>query len=393
MLIRLVDDGRGIDPDRIADAAVRRGLLSAAEAAALDPRGKLSLIWRPGFSTASQVTDISGRGVGLDIVQSAIARARGNVSVQSEPGKGTTFTLTLPLSLSVVRTLLLRDGDATVAAPIVQIEGVHLVRTADVGTTTQGAHVRVEDRTLPLLAQGLATSAPLQERLRREEVVILEVRLSAERSVGFVIDEVLGEEDTLMKALPRYLQHRNAFVGCGVAGDGRPYAIIDLHQLAAHAWAAGGAPGGGSSVLTADWRVMGQPSRPLVLVVDDSLFMRRSLAAVYEGGGFRVITAEDGEAALTAIAHLGLPDLVSLDMEMPRMNGLEMLAVLRQLPGGQRVPVLMITTRGQARHREAALSAGVAHYFIKPFNDEDLLVAAKGLCGARPAAAASERNR
>jgi chemosensory pili system protein ChpA (sensor histidine kinase/response regulator) len=122
-----------------------------------------------------------------------------------------------------------------------------------------------------------------------------------------------------------------------------------------------------------------------VLIVDDSLFMRRSLTDIYQNGGFRVETAEDGEEALATIARNGLPDLISLDMEMPRLNGLEMLSVLRQLPGGDQVPVFMVTTRGQERHRREALKAGVSRYFTKPFDGAEMLAAAWAACGAAAA--------
>ena len=387
VLVHVTDDGQGIDPEAIAASAVRKGILDPAAVAGLDARAKIELIWQPGFSTADTVTEISGRGVGLDIVQSALARVRGQVGVRSVVGQGTTFTLSVPLSLSMVRTLLLRDGQAIVAAPIGQIEGLHLARAADITLFGHTASVLVEGRALQLFSEGLATALPLAERLSDEEMVVIEVRIANERTVGFVVDEVLGEEDTLVKAMPRYLQQHAAFVGCGVAGDGSPYAIIDLPQFAAQIEAAR-AERPDLAPPIARRRTIGQSGKPLVLVVDDSLFMRRSLAELYEGGGFRVLTAEDGEAALALISQTGLPDLLSLDMEMPRLNGLEMLAVLRQLPGGQHVPALMVTTRGQARHRLAALDAGVSHYFTKPFDDAELLAAARATCRATAKAAA-----
>jgi chemosensory pili system protein ChpA (sensor histidine kinase/response regulator) len=382
VIIRVADDGGGIDPDRVAATAVRRGVLTADQAAALDAGAKMDLIWQPGFSTAATVTDISGRGVGLDIVRSAVERVRGAVTVESAQGKGTTFVLTLPLSLSVVRTLVLRDGEATVAVPITQVEGVHLISRDAITPLVDRTVAMVEGRAVTLLDQGLARPVPLAERLGGHSVVVLEVRVSADRTAGCVIDEVLGEEDTLVKALPRYLRHRSTFVGCSVAGNGRPYAIVDLHQLVAQ---------NDESRVTvrtpaAATRLPAVAvERPLVLIVDDSLFMRRSLTDIYQNGGFRVETAEDGEEALATIAHSGLPDLISLDMEMPRLNGLEMLSVLRQLPGGDQVPVFMVTTRGQERHRREALKAGVSRYFTKPFDGAEMLAAAWAACGAAAA--------
>jgi chemosensory pili system protein ChpA (sensor histidine kinase/response regulator) len=231
------------------------------------------------------------------------------------------------------------------------------------------------------------------ERLGGHSVVVLEVRVSADRTAGCVIDDVLGEEDTLVKALPRYLRHCSTFVGCSVAGNGRPYAIIDLHRLVAQD------DGSSATVRTPaeatrrvpPSRVTGTHAtavaveRPRVLIVDDSLFMRRSLTDIYQNGGFRVETAEDGEEALATIARNALPDLISLDMEMPRLNGLEMLSVLRQLPGGDQVPVFMVTTRGQERHRREALKAGVSRYFTKPFDGTAMLAAAWAACRAAAA--------
>ncbi len=379
VIIRVVDDGCGIDPQRVAAAAVRRGLVTQEVARSLDTRALLNLIWQPGFSTAEAVTDISGRGVGLDIVQSALTRVRGSVSVQSHPGRGTTFSLSLPLSLTVVRTLLLRDGKAAVAVPIAQIEGVHLVSRENITHLHDRTAALIEGRTITVLPQGLARPVAFEERLSGDTSTVLEVRVGPDRTVGFLIDEVLGEEDTLVKALPSYLAHISTFVGCSVGGDGRPYAIVDPRHLAG--FSAGGREArGADSPLPAYSPTNAQTGKPLAIVVDDSLFMRRSLAEVYAEAGFRVDTAEDGEAALAIIARTGMPELISLDMEMPRMNGLEMLSILRQLPGGQHVPVFMITTRGQDRHRAAAIKAGVTRYFIKPFSSEELLAAARDEC-------------
>jgi chemosensory pili system protein ChpA (sensor histidine kinase/response regulator) len=380
--IRVADDGRGIEPAAIAEAAVQHGVLGAADAAALDDQARLDLIWQPGFSTATTVTEISGRGLGLDIVRAALARVRGSVTVESIPGQGTTFVLSMPLSLSVVRTLLLRDGTATIAVPITQIRGVHLIRLEAVTRLSDRVVAQVEGRTIDVMEQGLGRPLALVGRSDDESVALVEVRMSAEHTVGLVVDEILGEEDTLVKALPSYLQHLPAFVGCSVAADGRPYAIVDLCQLAAQ-WPAQPkiAPGPAPAAGQAAGRPAAPPAtQPLVLIVDDSPFMRRSLVDLYESSGFRLATAEDGEAALAAIAHSGMPDLISLDMEMPRMNGLEMLSILRQLPGGQEVPVFMISTRGQERHRQAALQAGVTRYFIKPYDSEDVLAAAREAC-------------
>ncbi len=393
-IIRVSDDGQGIDPEHVAARAVERGMVSAQRAATLDARAKMDLVWHAGFSTATTVTEISGRGVGLDIVRGMVERVRGSVTVESAVGRGATFVLTLPLSLSVVRTLLLRDGDAMAAVPLAQVEGVHLVRKDAITALGDRTVAMVEGRAVTLLERGLARPIALRGRLGGESVVVLQVRVSADRTVGYVVDEVLGEEDTLVKALPRYLQHRPTFVGCSVAGNGRPYAILDVRHLAEQSAGAGTSAGAAVGTLTpappappmsplpsAGARTRG----PLVLIVDDSLFMRRSLAELYQGGGFRIETAEDGEEALAAIARIGLPDLMSLDMEMPRLNGLETLSVLRQLPGGQGVPVFMVTTRGQERHRRAALEAGATRYFIKPFDGDEVLAAARAECGARTA--------
>lgn len=385
--IRVSDDGRGIDLDALAETAVRRGMVSAGDAATLSAEDKLDLLWRPGFSTAAMITDISGRGVGLDIVRDALERIRGSVTLRSVVGQGTTFTLNVPLSLSVVRTLLLRDGDAMVAAPIAHIEAIHQVHLRDVtmlgDRTVALVNTPAGVGTVPLLDESLACPATLLERLTGDNITVLEVRVGGDRTVGFVIDDVLGEEDTLVKTLPRYLRDHAAFLGCSVAGDGRPYAIVDLRRLAERGSIAR------PTSMTTGASAPAPRTKPLALVVDDSLFMRRALAEIYEGVGFRVETAEDGEDALTAIARLGLPDLLSVDMEMPRMNGLEMLAMVRQLPGGRDVPAFMVTTRGQERHRQEAIKAGVTRYIIKPFDADELASAARLAVHAEAAARSS----
>lgn len=384
VIIRLSDDGRGIDPEAVAAAAVARGLISMAEASMLTRDQKFDLIWMPGLSTASGLTSISGRGIGMDVVRAALARVRGEATVESTLGQGTTFTLTVPLSLAVVRTLVLRDGEATAAIPVMQVAGVHHVAAEAVTHHGNGipAAATVEGRTITLLAQRLASPIALSTPRDRSSFTIVEIRLGTERGAAFIVDAVVGEQETVVAPLPWYLSRNETFIGASTDRDGRPYAIIDAQILAARE--------GFGLTMTDDIGstdlVMGvqdgtpETRAPLVLVVDDSLVMRRSLTRVYTSGGFRVETAATAAEALEMIEQEGMPMLLSLDMELPRMSGLDFLAQVREQPGGKKLPVIVVTARG-GRGRDAAVAAGVTHYLAKPYNPDALIAIARDICG------------
>ena len=367
--IEVIDDGRGIDPERVAAVAVSRNIVSASEAAAMSDRDRMALIWRPGFSTARSLTTLSGRGMGMKSVQDEITSLQGRIEIASRVGQGTTFTISLPRSLAMMRVEVVREGRDLIAVPITQIVATHPLPYRRLSAIRAGQTVEIGGRTLTLYGAHLA-AGPVGDG-EAGQTIVLEV---AGRAGGLVVDEVMGSQYLPVRAAPGYLRRHCGVLGYAVGGGGRILPILDLPTLIDRS---------GSDVPVVAREQTEQPAYT-VLVVDDSQTMRRALRSTLAKAGFRIREAADGREALT-ICATGMPDLITLDMEMPGMDGLEALSALRLLPaGGATVPVFMITSRQQARHRAAALAAGVTRYFTKPY-DQDELVGAAHLVLARGA--------
>ena len=361
--IEVSDDGRGMDPSRLAAMAVSRGIVTAQEAAAMSTQERLALIWRPGFSTAKSLTTVSGRGMGMKSVQDDINSLQGRVEIQSEVGKGTTFVILLPRSLAMMRVMVLREGKDLLAVPITQLVGTHPVPYAAAAQPGTGypLGVRVGHRELTVYGAHLG-AGPAGDGESGQGLLI-----EAEgRPGGVLVDEVIGSQYLPVRAAPSFLRRACGLLGYAVGGAGRILPILDLPTLIDRSAASQPA----ASTAAAERRAY------TVLVVDDSQTMRRALRDTLNKAGFQVREAADGREALTTCSR-AMPDLITLDMEMPGMDGLEALSALRLLPdGGAGVPVFMITSRQQARHRAAALAAGVTRYFTKPYDAEELIGAA-----------------
>lgn len=371
IVIAVADDGAGILPNRIAGLAVERGLISAEEANHLTPQQKISLIFTPGFSTAGEVSHLSGRGVGMDVVRETCLRMGGSIDVHSRPGFGATITMRLPLSLSVARGLIVRDGGCLMALPVSQISALHLVPATDMIHTSLGRMARIEGQELPIYNLPPLPGARPASYVQNGEVNVLQVPHEG-GSIGIVIEDVLDEEEILIKAPPALLRHVTTLLGAYVLPDGTVAPVINLPQM------------------LADLRPVATLSAPpedkneqefTALVVDDSMSMRVALSGTLQSAGFTVLTARDGQEALDVLKREGLPSLITLDIEMPRMDGLETLFAIRQIPGARGLPVFMMTSRGGAKHRRAADQLGATRYFTKPYRDSELAGAARAAVG------------
>ena len=360
VVIEVSDDGRGIDPERIAAVAVSRGLVTAQEAAAMSMEERQALIWRPGFSTARTVSTISGRGIGMKSVHDDVSSLQGRIEVRSDAGRGTTFAIVLPRSLAMLRVEVVREGKDLLAFPITQAVATYPVPYEEVAGLEHGQTVQAGDRRLSVYSAHLG-NGPAGDG-EAGQGLLVEV---TGRTGGILVDEVIGSQYLPVRAAPGFLRRQCGLLGYAVGGAGRILPILDLPTLVDRSQR-------DQPVLG---RVVETPTYT-VLVVDDSQTMRRALRDTLVKAGFQVREATDGRDALTQCSR-AMPDLITLDMEMPGMDGLEALSALRQLPnGGPVVPVFMITSRQQARHRAAALAAGVTRYFTKPYDADELIGAA-----------------
>jgi len=371
VVITVSDDGAGIDPHKIAALAVNRGVIDAERAASLSARQKLELIFTPGFSTAASVSHLSGRGVGMDAVREACLRMGGAIDVESRhdggQDQGTTFTMRLPLSLSVTRGLIVRDGSCYMAVPVGQITALHLVSASDIVDTPEGRVARIEGQDLPVYNLPPLPGVVPPAYVQHGEAHVLQLPHEG-GSLGLIIEDVLDEEEMLIKPAPPLLRGVKTLLGAHVLPDGTVAPVINLPRLLADLRPA--------ATLRAEKEGRGERG-PVALVVDDSMSMRVALTGTLQGVGFTVQTARDGQEALDALKRDGLPALIMLDIEMPRMDGLEALFAIRQLPGAGRLPIFMMTSRGGAKHRRAAEQLGATRYFTKPYRDSELAAAAR----------------
>ncbi|HVC16962.1 MAG TPA: response regulator, partial [Rhodanobacter sp.] len=372
VVIRVSDDGRGLDREAIRKRGVERGLLRA-DARPTDHQ-LLSLIAQPGFSTASKITQLAGRGVGMDVVANEIKQLGGSLSIESEQGKGTTFVLRLPFTLAVTQAILVRIGEATFAIPMTSVQGVARVNPDDLaarlteddpsfeyGNEQYGIHDLAELLGLPpgLLDEG-------------EQQPLLLTRAGDLRA-AIRIDAVLGSREIVVKSVGPQISSVPGLLGATIMGDGSVLIILDLAPLVRHGVArrqqrlADGLSAVQAPVVE-EVRV-----RPLVMVVDDSITMRKVTTRVLERHEYEVGTAKDGVDALEKL-HERVPDLMLLDIEMPRMDGYELATQMKADPRLRDVPIIMITSRSGEKHRQRAFDIGVDRYLGKPYQEADLLL-------------------
>ena len=362
--IEVADDGRGMDPSALRDRAVRLGFMSAAAAEALDGREALKLIFLQGFSTAAQVTTTSGRGVGMDVVRANVGRLNGEIDVQSEPGAGTRITIKLPLTVIISDALLVRAGGETFAVPMHAIRSIIQVSPEDIVQTGDREHVTVEKEDVELIRLERVLALPADRASARLPVLIVR---SGVRPLAVAVGELVGKEDVVIKNPGGLLERVGPFAGATVTGDGRVILLVDPSRLAEAAEASRRVPGGIPERGHARERV--ETVKRRILLVDDSISVRRFVGQMLEKANFDVITANDGAEALRRLAGTAV-DAVITDLEMPRLNGYELIEDLRARASTRAVPAVVLTTRAGAKHVSLARRLGIAHYVTKPVDEK-----------------------
>ncbi|MGD1907753.1 MAG: response regulator [Leptolyngbyaceae cyanobacterium] len=388
-VIYIADDGGGINPDVVKQKAIKKGLLTQAEASSMSVLDTYELLFRPGFSTRDQADDFAGRGVGMDVVRTAISEIRGNITIDSDMGKGTSFTIRLPLTLSISKALSCLNNQARIAFPMDGVEDMFDVPKERVQADENGNNsILWRDTTLPF--QALSDLLSFNRTLGRgrvyggnqdEDIVSIVVLRSANAHIGLQVDRVLGEQEIVIKQLEGPVPKPVGIAGATVLGDGRVMPIADVLELIDLSQGRVRRDSGGP-LWSQDDATPGEPvavakAEPTVLIVDDSITVRELLSMSFNKVGYRVEQARDGQEAWEKLRS-GLPcDLVFCDIEMPRMDGLELLSRLQKDGTLKSVPIAMLTSRGADRHRQMAVDLGASGYFTKPYLEEALLDAAQ----------------
>jgi chemotaxis family two-component system sensor histidine kinase/response regulator PixL len=383
-IIEISDDGAGIDLEKIAEKAIANGTITPQELEALPSDRLVELIFEPSFSTANSVSELSGRGVGLDVVRSQLQAIKGNVSVTFIPGRGTTFSLRLPLTLTSAKLLICSVGSHTLAFPLDTIEEIVIPNYNRISNSDTQRCLPWRDRSLPIYrlnellnynyslpetavnkflfpeSSSANLASPLLVIRRREQFFALE------------IERLEAEKELVIKPFSSAIAPPSYTYGCTIWGDGSLFPVIDGAALVEYVE-------NQKSIATAielnlaSQKINKNISVPTILIIDDSIAMRQMLANTLEKADYRVIQAKDGWDAIEKLQSNSQVNLIISDIDMPRMNGLEFLSHRRQQPNLTGIPVAMLTSRNNPKHRQLAMQLGAYAYWTKPFTEPEIL--------------------
>jgi chemosensory pili system protein ChpA (sensor histidine kinase/response regulator) len=369
ILIKIKDDGAGINLDAIRTKAVAKGLLK--EGATVSKEMLLEMIMQSGFSTAESVSQIAGRGVGMDVVNTEIKQLGGIFNIDTEKDNGTTFTVNLPLTLAITRALMVMVGEDTYAIPLLSVEGVERINVSkvkEIMATDEQVYSWVgEDYQFMHLGTAMGVSE-LKLNKDDQQLPMLMVR-SGDYRVAILVDALLGSREIVVKSVGPQLSTLRGISGATIMGDGSVVLIIDLAMLIRLQSTSESVEAVTPIAVVPDEI---EDTSPLVMVVDDSITVRKVTTRLLERHEMRVVAAKDGVDALAQLQET-IPDIMLLDVEMPRMDGFELATNMRSDDRLKNVPIIMITSRTGQKHRDRASSIGVNIYMGKPFTEADLL--------------------
>ena len=370
IVVTFSDDGKGIDVNRIKDKAIQTGLMTTDQK--LDQEEVLQFIFHPGFSTAAQVTQISGRGVGLDVVQSDIKALGGHVSVSSVLGKGTTFTIRVPTTVAVSDALMVKAGDQQFAFPLAQID--RIVRISPMALEqyfdSQEDYFKIDQERYRLRYLSEFVAGQPIPRLNGvvHSLPVLLIKGAQGQTTALLVDQLIGSRGQIVvKPIGQQFSSIGVIAGATILGDGQVCLILDGQNIARQAQSTAR-----SKQVDETYTKQRYDERRLIMIVDDSVTVRKVTSRLLERQGYDVVTAKDGVDAIEQLETIK-PDLMLLDIEMPRMDGFEVTNLVRHHEIHRDLPIIMITSRTGEKHRERALSLGVNQYMGKPFQEETLL--------------------
>ncbi|KSM29422.1 hypothetical protein APA71_26550 [Pseudomonas aeruginosa] len=390
ILLTLSDDGAGIRLDAVRRKAIERGLMSADSD--LSDHEVLQFVLESGFSTAEKVTQISGRGVGLDVANSEVKQLGGSVSIQTEPGQGTRFNVRLPFTVSVNRALMVLSGEDLYAVPLNTIEGIVRVspyelealydQRGEAGLDTPSFEYAGQSYELKYLGELLNNGQEPKLVGQSLPLPVILVR-SSEHAVAVQVDSLAGSREIVVKSLGPQFAGVAGISGATLLGDGRVVVILDLLATIRSRHALLGQENRRERLALRQEMAASESEQqrpPLVMVVDDSVTVRKVTTRLLERNGMNVLTAKDGVDAIAQLQE-HRPDILLLDIEMPRMDGFEVATLVRHDERLGNLPIIMITSRTGEKHRERALGIGVNQYLGKPYQETELLEAIQSLVG------------
>jgi len=392
--VQFSDDGAGLDLARIREKAISSGLVQADQP--MDDQQAANLIFMPGFTTAAQVTELAGRGIGMDVVRSEVNSVGGRIETTSVAGKGTQFKLVLPLTTAVTQVVMIRSGKLAVGVPANVVETVRRTTAKELQQAYNTGLLDVAGEAVPFFWSGALLQSSSQTTEVQGKTTPVVIFRSAAQRVALHVDEVLGNQEVVVKNLGPQLSRLPGLAGMSVLASGavvliyNPVALASIYGDQARALSGDSAEPhmleslGGDGVKAAAVMVAA-PQIPLVMVVDDSITVRRVTQRLLQREGYRVVLAADGLQALEKLQD-ELPAVVLSDIEMPRMDGFDLARNIRSDARLKDLPIVMITSRIAEKHREYAKELGVDHYLGKPYPEEELMSLVKHYCNVEVAA-------
>ena len=355
------DDGRGIDVEAVRTAAVARGLISASEARALGPDGVFALLRRGGLTTSSHVTELSGRGIGLDVLRATASALKAELSIRSEPKRGATFEIQVPVSLASLDGLVVEAAGALAAIPLDAVRRTLRVRDADVARSAEGDSILHEGKVIPFvpLERSLRRSGSVLRKRRAWSAVVIQ---AGERSVAIGVDKLIGTSSIVMRTLPGVVQADAVVSGASLDAEGNPQLVLDPNGLIAS-----GERDRGTGP------VSDPTQRAPILVIDDSLTTRMLEQSILESAGYAVEVSVSAEEGLSK-AHERRYSLFIVDVEMPGMDGFEFVTRTRADPALRDIPAILVTSRNEPEDKRRGEQAGARAYMVKGEFDQAVLL-------------------
>lgn len=383
-LIIVSDDGRGIDPQLLRQRIVEKGLASREQVASLSASELYEYLFLPGFSTAKRVTDLSGRGVGLDVVKANLQQIRGNIKIESSLGKGTTFILKLPLMLSIIPALMVQTGQEKLAVPLDAVEEILQVESRQMQKVGTQEVLEWRDNYIQLvsLSDLLHYGSMPAEKTESGKIPVLILASSSGR-VAIKVDRLWGQQEIVVKPFPAPLVKPSGIAGSTILGTGDVVPILDVDDVFSYISAKThkSKPNPANIVPTEE---VAQTTPASILVVDDAYTIRQLLSRTLGRANYRTVEAQDGQDAIEQLRRGLQCDLIVTDLEMPRLDGFELLRALKADPQLQTIPAIVLTSRTGNKYRTLAEELGAAYYLTKPYREEELLEAIARLVIAHP---------
>lgn len=366
IVIEIKDDGAGMDPEKLKRKAVEKRVITQEEAAGLDKNQAYSLIFRPGFSTAEKITNISGRGVGMDVVRTNIEKLNGIITIESEIGKGSTFYLKLPLTLAIIQALLVEVATETFAIPLVSVVETVRISSSEIHSFEGREVLKLRDRVLSLVRLDEAFDL---EETPNDDLYVVVVAL-AEKQLGFIVDKLIGQEEIVIKSLGEYLGGNPGVAGATITGNGRVRLIIDVAGVMELAQ---NMPRRiRKKTVAASKPTVKKANSVKVLVCDDSVTDRKITKKILEGSGWIDVTeVPSGKDAIVALERENDFSLIVSDIMMPDMDGFRLARTLREK--GVEIPIIAVSARMEPSDRKKISASGISAFIAKPLNQQVIM--------------------